>query len=198
MNPRPRLLLVSAFLLGWAVALSGCSSARSSAGPYVPQRPSTRNVAKAEELNRKAADILHSDPDRAEQLLREALTADLYCGPAHNNLGVLYLSRGQLYEAAGEFEWSRKLLPGHPDPRLNLALTLERAGRIDEAIAGYHAALEVYPEHLPTLQALARCQMRYGRSDVDTPHLLKLITLRSDGKWRQWAETQQFRLEPGG
>ena len=33
----------------------------------------------------------------------------------HGNLGVLYLNRGELYEAASEFEWARRLLPGHPD-----------------------------------------------------------------------------------
>lgn len=54
----------------------------------------------------------------------------MFNGPAHNNLGVLFLERGQLCKAANEFEWTRKLLPGHPDPRVNLALTLERAGSL--------------------------------------------------------------------
>lgn len=40
---------------------------------------------------------------------------------------------GWLHKAASEFEWARKLMPGYPDPRLNLAMTLEEAGRIDEA-----------------------------------------------------------------
>jgi len=48
----------------------------------------------------------------AETLLRRALTADLYHGPAHNNLGVLYLTQGKLFEAAGEFEWARGELAG--------------------------------------------------------------------------------------
>jgi hypothetical protein len=50
----------------------------------------------------------------------EALSADLFFGLAHNNLGVLYLKEDKLYEAANEFEWARKLMPGHPDPRMNL------------------------------------------------------------------------------
>jgi len=166
-------------------------------GPYAPQQQATRDPVRAEQLNAQAAALMASDPTRAEALLREALSADLYHGPAHNNLGVLYLDQGMLYEAAGEFEWARKLLPGHPDPRLNLALALERGGQIDQAIAGYRSALEVYPEHLPTVQALARCQIRNGRADADTPQLLEIISMRGDDSWRDWARTQQFALTEG-
>jgi len=57
-------------------------------------------------LTHEAATLIDADPATAEKLLREALTADLYHGPAHNNLGVLYLkmSPPKLYEAASEFE----------------------------------------------------------------------------------------------
>jgi Flp pilus assembly protein TadD len=127
-------------------------------------------------------------------MLREALTADLYHGPAHNNLCVLFLQQARLYEAAGEFEWARKLMPGHPDPRMNLALTLERAGRIDEAIGTYRTALEVYPDHLPTLQALARVQLMHGRADDATPAMLEQIALQGETHhWRDWARAQRLR-----
>lgn len=169
--------------------VGGCASH----GPYRPADPTRRNTAKAEQLTRVAADLIASDPMKAEKLLREALTADLYHGPAHNNLGVIYLNVGRLYEAAGEFEWARKLMPGHPDPRLNLGLVLEQGGRIDEAISTYESALEVAPEHLPTIQALVSCQLRYGRINENTPLLLEAITLRGDSQWRRWAHEQQFR-----
>ena len=112
-----------------------------SGSPYATPREVNRNSLRAQELTREAAELLDRNPQKAERLLREALTADLYYGPGHNNLGVMYLKQGQLYEAANEFEWARKLMPGHPDPRMNLALTLERAGRIDEALATYETAL---------------------------------------------------------
>jgi Flp pilus assembly protein TadD len=54
---------------------------------------------------------MDSEPEKAERLLREALTADLWHGPAHNDLGVIHLRRNELYEAASEFEWARKLMP---------------------------------------------------------------------------------------
>jgi tetratricopeptide (TPR) repeat protein len=145
----------------------------------------------------EAAPLIHSNLARAEALLREALTADLYFGPAHNNLGVIYLAQGRLYEAAAEFEWARKLMPGHPDPRLNLALTLERAGRIDQAIDAYRAALDVHPDHVPTIQAMARIQVRSGRIEDRTARLLDDIALRGESEeWRTWARAQRFRLPP--
>jgi hypothetical protein len=46
-------------------------------------------------------------------------------------------------------------MPGHPDPKVNLALTLECTGRSGEAIATDSAALDVYPDYLPAIQGLA-------------------------------------------
>ncbi|MCH8342412.1 MAG: tetratricopeptide repeat protein [Planctomycetes bacterium] len=182
-------------ILASVCLLAGC--AMRSGSPYATPREVNRNSLRAQELTREAAELLDHDPQKAEHLLREALTADLYYGPGHNNLGVMYLKQGQLYEAANEFEWARKLMPGHPDPRMNLALTLERAGRIEEALATYDTALEVYPNHLPTMQALCRCQLRHNRSDDRTGEMLKEIALRGETQqWRSWARQQLTLLPP--
>jgi tetratricopeptide (TPR) repeat protein len=198
MIPNPRTLLVITTLLltlGAALFISGCASR---SGPYQPADPQRRDTAKAESLTRQAADIIESDPAEAERLLRAALTADLFHGPTHNNLGVIYLNAGKLYEAAGEFEWARKLMPGHPDPRLNLGLALERGGRIDEALDTYRAALSLAPEHLPTAQAMTRCQLRHARTDAGTVALLAMIEIRGDAAWRAWAADQRMSMEGWG
>jgi Flp pilus assembly protein TadD len=99
------------------------------------------------------------------------------------------LQQGKYYEAANEFEWARKLMPGHPDPRMNLALTLEKAGRVDEALATYGTALEVYPNHIPTIQALTRLQIRHNRADDRTAAMLSEIALAGESEqWREWAQ----------
>jgi Flp pilus assembly protein TadD len=177
-----------------ALALVACRATGS--GPYEPSSEAARNPALAQELSSKAADLLESDPVEAERLLRDALSADLFFGPAHNNLGVVFLKAGKLYEAAGEFEWARKLMPGHPDPRMNLALTLEQAGRTDEAIQTYKTALEVFPGHVPTEQALARLYLRSGnRSDSLTP-LLERVALHGESPaWRTWARSHLLRSD---
>ena len=177
-------------LVAVVMALAGCATTRT--GPYAPQSEAARNPLEAQRLTQEAVAVFDTDPEKAELLLRDALTADLFHGPAHNNLGVLYLRRGDLYRAASEFEWARKTLPGLPDPRLNLALTLERAGRIDDAIGEYRSALEVYPGHIQTLQAMTRCRLRYrpeeAREDPTVTSDLREIALRGDNsEWRAWA-----------
>jgi len=172
-----------------AALLIGCSS--SSPSPYVNQPPIRRDTDRAQRLAAEAVDLIEKNAQRAEELLRDALAADLYHGPSHNNLGVLLLERGDLYEAANEFEWARRLMPGHPDPRMNLALTLEKAGRVDEALALYRRALEVHPGHRPTVQALTRLEVRAGRVDDQT--LARLDTIRLEGEddaWRTWARKE--------
>lgn len=177
--------------LAFTCLMPACSAQRS--GPYNAANPDRRDTAAAERLTREAADLIGSDPAKAEKLLRDALTADLFHGPAHNNLGVLFLEAGQLYEAANEFEWARKLMPGHPDPRLNLGLVLERGGRIDEAIDTYRTALAVAPNHLPAIQALTRCQIRHDRQAEDMIPHLEYIGMNGTSEWRDWARRQVLR-----
>ena len=184
--------LIATLLLAASAIGAACHSTRT--GPYAPPAEAMRNPLKAQALNDQAADLMDSNPQEAERLLCEALTHDLYFGPAHNNLGVVHLSQGRYYEAANEFEWARKLMPGHPDPRMNLALTLERVGRIDEALATYESALEVYPHHLPTVQALARLQVRHNRIGERISEYLQDIALRSDAEWIAWAQAQLTKL----
>ena len=79
---------------------------------------------------------------------------------------------------------------------MNLALTLEKAGKVDEALSTYATALEVYPDHLPTMQAMARLQLRSGKVDPTTRFMLEQISLRGENdRWRDWARMQAIKLE---
>ncbi len=190
MKENTPLILGAALVFVLALLPIGCAGSRT-VGPYNAPTEVARNPLEAQRLTRQAAEMMASEPVRAEKLLREALTLDLYHGPAHNNLGVLHLNRGELYEAANEFEWARKLMPGHPDPRLNLALALEKAGRVDEAIAACDSALEVYPGHIATTEALTRLQLRHRRTDDRTRGFLEEIAMRGESEqWREWARRQ--------
>ena len=176
------------------VALLVACRTTSDVGPY--QRPDVvvRNAAEAQRFTQLAGDLADGNPEQAEVLLRQALTADLYHGPAHNNLGVLFLKAGKLYDATIEFEWARKLMPGHPDPRTNLAITLERAGRTTDAIDAYRAALEVAPEDLTATQGLAAALLRSNQPDTTLPRLLDRIALAgTSDTWRSWASARRVR-----
>ena len=182
------LLLGVIACCGVAIASIGCAKTHKR---DAPASDSIRDPRAAERLHLQAVELLDSNPQHAEVLLRQALDADLFHGPAHNNLGTLLLARGELYEAATNFEAARKLMPGHPDPRLNLALTYEKAARFDDAIEMYHAAFEVSPGHTPTLEALTRLEVTSSRTTQDTQARLRTIALEgSTPHWREWAQRQ--------
>jgi tetratricopeptide (TPR) repeat protein len=193
MIPRPALLAVAALLI--LPALSGCGQSVAR-GPYAVDGSAKRDIAKAEELYQEALPLLASDAPAAEQLLRDCLGFDLYHGGAHNNLGVLLLGQNRLYDAAEEFTWARKLLPGHPEPRTNLAITLERGGKHQEALDAAHAALEIRPGDLDAMECLAMIQLREGIADATTLVYLDAIILRAhDDAWNDWARSQRPTLE---
>lgn len=207
--------LLNTLMLIPAVLAASCSSTLNTA--YTPLDPAVRNTVRADELNQQAAEVMSGDTAKAEKLLREALAADLYHGPAHNNLGVLFLKQRKLYEAAGEFEWARKLLPGHPDPRLNLSLALESAGRYDQAIDHARLALQIHPGHIASIQQLTRLELlnlghNVGRSlqaartpapdrfttearDELRSHLQEIALRGESQAWQDWARLQLVKVD---
>lgn len=169
-----------------------------SPSPYADNTTITRNALLSQELAQQAVAIISTNKPRAEELLKEALAEDLYNGPAHNNLGVLYLTASppRLYEAASEFEWACKLMPGQPDPRFNRALVFERAGRSDDAVSAYATTLEVTPQYMPALQGRASLMIRLGRADDATQVALGEIALRGTTEhWREWAKMRLARRD---
>ena len=170
------------------VIIGSLASCRSTIGPYSTPTEVSRDTTAAERLSREAADLIDSDPNKAEAILREALTKDLFYGPAHNNLGVVFLKQDKLYEAANEFEWARKLLPDSADPRVNLGIAMERAGRGDEAFRAYEAALEVAPGNIAAMQGAALCSARSHTTPPQLASWLDTIAVRGESSaWRDWA-----------
>jgi len=179
------------------IALACASCAASSSRMPPPTHAGTGGDPKrAHRLATDALDVIDTNPAKAEELLHGALKADPYDGPAHNDLGVLCLRQSRLYEAATEFEVARKLMPGSPDPRLNLGLTFEKAGLYERAFSAYDAALEASPGHIRTIEAVARLTLRTGRTSDRLSGLLEEIALRGEtSNWRNWAKEQMSRLK---
>jgi tetratricopeptide (TPR) repeat protein len=68
-------------------------------------------------------------------------------------------------------------MPSQPDPRVNLGICLDRAGRSNDAMASFEAALEISPEHLPAIQGAALLSVRTGRNEQRLTAWLDSIAL---------------------
>src|SRR5207302_136282 len=100
------------------------------------------------------------------EALKAALEADVMYGPAHNNLGIVYMKQGKpLYDAAWEFEKAIKLMPHQPETRNNLGLVLEQAGKLSEATDAFMRAHEMEPDNPEYIANLAN--LRIERKMLD-------------------------------
>jgi len=182
-----RILVFALVGLTFVVVGSGCG-AQGERRPYANDGEQFRDIRKAEAAFRRGMESVAKDPQDAETWFRRALTLDLYHGPAHNNLGVLLLDQGKFYDAAEEFEWARKLMPGNPEPRTNLAVVLEKVGHTQEALQAAKAAIEISPGNLQAVQTLAYLHIEHGLRDEQTEDLLRTIVFRADDPiWATWA-----------
>ncbi len=147
-----------------------------------------RNTQQANILHAQSLAIIDNDIVEAERLLKEALRADPYHFTAHNNLGTIHLESDQLADAAEHFLTASKLVSGDPDPHVNLAITLYRAGRFQEALDEVNIAEEMSPDYLPMLQTRCYILLREDRRDEVRLHDLHSISLRSPyPRWQSWA-----------
>ena len=70
-----------------------------------------RDTAAARQHTRAATKLMENDKlDDARKELKRAMAADLFYGPAHNNLGSVYLKQKRYYLAAWEFQYAAKLI----------------------------------------------------------------------------------------
>lgn len=77
---------------------------------------------------------------------------------------------------------------------MNLALTLERAGRADDAVTEYSAALDVYPGYLPAIPGLARAPVVRGGVDARLNAWPERIAMEGESEqWREWAKERLMK-----
>ena len=188
-----RSTLVLAVLLALA-ALVGCvgrtPAAAEPTGDYATvSADPRRDTEAARQHDARGLQLLCSgELDRAELAFKAALDADVMFGPAHNNLGAVYLRQSRLYLAAWEFQYAVKLMPSHPEPRNNLGLVFEAAGRLDDAIDWFDQAVDLGPDDPELIGNLARARIRRGDSDAETRDLLTQLVMKDTRpEWVTWA-----------
>ena len=109
------------------VALLCAAGCASSSSDVVRAELPARDTAEARRLNDRAFALIRSGRhDDALPLIEGALAADGEFGPALNNLGLVRLERGELYEAAVALRQASSAMPRQGEPLANLGLVLER------------------------------------------------------------------------
>jgi len=193
-----KLCLLS-FIL--SVILAGCQDSNH----LVVANPAGPNTALARQLTLQAHALIQQEKyDDAEPLLHKAVDADPMFGPARNNLGLVYFRQqadehakhsNSLYMAAWEFENAIKLMPYQPEPRNNLGLVMEAAGKLTEAAVEYQRARKMQPDNPEFIGNLARVKIQQGARDEETKQLLQELTFKDPRpEWRNWAREELIRF----
>ena len=182
-------MITLAFTAALALA-GGCHRQGTRPAEYTTtvQDPNRDTETARRENGRALALIEQGKLAEAEKVLKAALVADLFFGPAHNNLGVVYQKKEQYYLAAWEFQYAAKLMPHSPEPRANLGMVYESVGRLAEAESWFDKALALQPDNPQLTGNLARLRVRAGQMDEKTRALLADLALKAtDPQWAKWA-----------
>jgi len=183
------------------LSLTGCASNKGHGDPAEyqtvgkdPRRDT--DAAKADNLRAVQA-LAKNDYPHAETALKKALAEDIMFGPAHNNLGKVYFHQNKLYLAAWEFEYAAKLMPHVIEPKNNIGLVFEAAGKWDQAVQHYSDALTLEPENSELIANAARARLRRGDNNAEVRSLLsKLVMIDTRPEWVEWARRKLVLLPP--
>jgi tetratricopeptide (TPR) repeat protein len=102
---------------------------------------------------------------------------------AHNNLGTVLESEGQIDEAIGHYEEALRLKPDHAEAHNNLGNTFYKKGRTDDALHEYREAIRLKPDYAIAYGNLGTALGAKGRNDEAIKQFHESIRLNSlDGR----------------
>jgi tetratricopeptide (TPR) repeat protein len=116
----------------------------------------------------------------AETLWRATLARNPDCSMAHNNLGNILLSRGQVDEALTHFQKAVEIEPANEAAHDSLGTVLLQKGQTDEAMAHFQQALQIQPDHAGTYYNLGTALLQKGRTDEAIVQFQKALQRRPD------------------
>ncbi len=187
-----RLILVGG-VVGLGVA-SGCSSSTHRAGPEVTQERRHADAVRAAREGERLARAGRLDEAIEKYQEAIALSGDLQ--GAWNNLGELYMRRGDYADAVSAFGVAAGLVPTDPRPLYNTGLVYQRVGWAKDALDNYAKALERDPSMQEALRGHAVAADMLAHADERTLDYIRRGLLREkDPEWRTFFERQRFRVE---
>ena len=103
--------------------------------------------------------------ERSAELAEQAVKVDPDFAGALNNLGYDYAFQGKFEQALPVMQHYIEVLPGEPNPQDSYAEILRMAGRFNEAVEHYQAALKIEPSFGESLLGLADTYALMGEED---------------------------------
>lgn len=127
---------------------------------------------------------------------QEALSISNDMAGVWNNLGELYMRRGDNADAVSAFGVAAGLTPSDPRPLYNTGLVYQKVGWAKDAIDHYAEALNRDENMQEALRGHAVAADMLGRADDRTLEYIRRGLLReTDPEWREFFERQRFRVE---
>jgi len=116
--------------------------------------------------------------DEANVCWRKAIEIDPKYAPAHSNLGLALVRKGQVDEAIACYKKAIELDPKYAAPHLNLGAVLERQGKLDEAITEFRTASRLQPNLATANHNVAILLERQGKLDEAITEYRTVIRLQ--------------------
>jgi tetratricopeptide (TPR) repeat protein len=124
---------------------------------------------------------------KSETLWTHTLAVTTDNGVAYNNLGFIFLQRGELDEAISHFQTALNIRANNPQTHYNLGSALVhnnlgnalvRKKLVDEAIAHYEKAVELRPDYADGHYNLGSALLQEGRIDEAIAHWQKTVSIQ--------------------
>jgi Flp pilus assembly protein TadD len=114
----------------------------------------------------------------SEALFTHALAVTKNNDVALNNLGIVFLDKGQLDEAISKLQAAIDLRPENGPAHDNLAKALLRKGRLTEAMAQYRKFLEIEPGNVEARNTLGTALIQQGRVSEAIAQWEEVLTIQ--------------------
>jgi len=120
------------------------------------------------------------DHEAGIALVRQAIAVNPELAAAHDNLGLMLRSRGELAEAEASHRRAAEAKPDHPDAYSHLGVVLFRQNRRDEAIECYRRAIALKPDHAEAHNNLGAALLAQGNLDEAVESHRRAVAAKPD------------------
>jgi tetratricopeptide (TPR) repeat protein len=113
-------------------------------------------------------------------LWTDTLAKNPHSWAAHNNLGNVFIQKGQVDDAVVQYQKTLQINPNYPEAYSNLGVALSRKGRVDDAVAQHQKALAINPNYVLAHNNLGLALVQRGQVDEAIAHYQKALEITPD------------------